>query len=305
MKNAVLAILLTWFSVGAYSQVSNENSPSAKPNQCADTKPQPPAVWCPIPYPSETQQKPKDSADLKVQRAALKVAVDSLNGVDKAAYWAYESWKSTEKGAIAAEGAAKAAKIATAIASLMAVIAGIQVWMFGRQLAAMGFSMRQTTEAFYAAHRPKLVLRDVMAAIDWDEPIRVSFTVFNVGGSKATIKSSRYAVALRAKTGFKVFLTKIDAEDAIAGKKIEAGSYLIESHTSPTLKWETQSTMQGETKIGDLFKADEELVFSGNIKYSDANNITREISFYRRYDRGSERFYRDDESEIDQLDYAD
>lgn len=194
MKNALILLALTCWLPSAYCQVSDKGKPDSATQSQSNNKALSAATNHPIPCPEECKQAENDDANLKIQRKGLKVSVDAFNTANEAAYFAYETWLSTEK-------AAQAAVYAASFAFVMMLIAGIQVWMFKRQLNTMDAAeikraedtrdiLNNAERNLIAANRPWVKVAITLAG-DWqrksngDFGISIQFVLTNVGNSPA------------------------------------------------------------------------------------------------------------------------
>jgi hypothetical protein len=153
---------------------------------------------------------------------------------------------------------------------------------------------------FVSTHRPKLILRQAFAPLPVeDTPIFIQFTISNIGESRAWIVESVFVVELFRQTALVVIPAADGAMQLDTGRRsgiIEPGENRVFAH-SPPLAWDVDTRRS-------YAEHDRGLFFSGHIVYIDDNSVRRQTAFRRKYDPGTERFYRIP-GHAEEHDYAD
>jgi hypothetical protein len=148
---------------------------------------------------------------------------------------------------------------------------------------------------FFAAFRPKVIIRDVYAPhCNSGEPIEVRYSVCNVGGSPAKVIESAITVEVMKPAGL-ALLPQCHGRNPVGEIRLDPGEVHESGFCSQEVTWE-RHFIQGGTNNAPR------LVFAGQIGYEDARGIKRHTAFCRRFDIKRERFYPMEDPE---LEYAD
>jgi hypothetical protein len=150
-------------------------------------------------------------------------------------------------------------------------------------------TIRLTKEAFIAANRPKLIVRELrmlpqnhnttMATVE------VSYVVANTGASEAEIVDSWIEIQ-DVRYGL-LPLHSIEENNPIGKIVIKGGANVSRTQSSSVGHVSLQI---GRMSAQRLQHEPPELVFRGFITYLDQNQITRRTGFYRRYNFKTMRF---------------
>jgi len=165
-------------------------------------------------------------------------------------------------------------------------------------------------KAFLSTHRPKLIVRDIMApwATDRDGTgIFISFNIANTGDIAAKIEAAHtYCEWLEAKRAVAI-PNSSGHTDVPAGTVIPGGEAKTFTHAS-TVKWDfVQMKMKSDAQDSDDVMAQYAgnavgLYFTGHLSYSDEGRVRRNTVFRRRYDFERQRFSAISNMELDHAD---
>jgi hypothetical protein len=204
--------------------------------------------------------------------------------------------------------------IVLAISTIGLWLATIKLWSAGErqlQLAAKTSAdqTRDTRESidlsrreFIASHRPKLILRDALALKNdpLENTIVVQLRITNIGESSAWIVQSLVEIE-RVSGGYPQFVLAPDSRGnnnlGIIGE-IAAGETREQTFVSRDSRWD-------DNNWRDFYKPGEGVFFLGHVVYLDepGSGVRRQMGFFRRYDRKTQRFHR--LQELNDLEYAD
>lgn len=179
--------------------------------------------------------------------------------------------------------------VSSSIAALAVVLALASI----SQTRMVRRRLETVKNEFFTALRPRLKLRDVHArSHQLGEPIEVTYTICNVGGSTAQIVASVLSVDVQQWTSPR--RVPIPAgKNPIGAVALEAGEAATFTYQAPERTWNKNLVKDSEVIA---------LIFCGRIQYADGSGVVRETSFCRAFDGSRERFFplRDPE-----LEYAD
>ncbi len=179
--------------------------------------------------------------------------------------------------------------VSSSIAALAVVIALASI----SQTHLIRRRLENVKREFFAAMRPRFVLRDVHAKnCQMGEPIEVTYTICNTGSSAARIVESVLSVDVQH--------WQSPRRVPIPAGKNEIGDVLLNAGEAATFTYKVAERTWNKNLIKDSEVI--ALIFCGRIDYADADGVVRETSFCRAFDRSRERFFpmRDPE-----LEYAD
>jgi hypothetical protein len=181
--------------------------------------------------------------------------------------------------------------ISSALAALAAVLALASI----SQTRLVRKRLDSVKGDFFAAFRPKLVVRDVYAPhFNTGEPVEVRYAICNTGSSPATLVESSIAVEVLRPTGL-ALVPQCNGGNPVGEVLINPGEVRHLGFRSPDVNWERNFVRAGSANAPKL-------VFAGQLGYRDARGITRRTSFCRSFDVKRERFYPIGDPE---LEYAD
>lgn len=160
-------------------------------------------------------------------------------------------------------------------------VATALLWIFTWKLwgatTALG---RSAHEEFVASHRPRLRVRFVrITAGHSATPIRVAFSVYNVGETRAIITDSQVDLQFHMDR-------ELPPPPHQGENRVPAGD-LEPSH------WHECDIQNDGITLATVFSMEDmlhSLYLIGSIRYRDANNTLRQMGFCRRFDRERERF---------------
>ncbi|GAB2177933.1 hypothetical protein [Dongia sp. agr-C8] len=179
--------------------------------------------------------------------------------------------------------------VSSSIAALAVVIALASI----SQTHLIRRRLENVKREFFAAMRPRLVLRDVHAkSCKIGEPIEVTYTICNTGSSAAHIVESVLSVEVQHWDSPR--RVPIPAgKNAIGAVTLNAGEAATFTYKVAERTWNKNLVKDSEVIA---------LIFCGRIDYADSGGVVRETSFCRAFDGSRERFFpmRDPE-----LEYAD
>ncbi|WP_395019490.1 hypothetical protein [Dongia sp.] len=179
--------------------------------------------------------------------------------------------------------------ISSSIAALAVVIALASI----SQTHLIRRRLENVKHEFFAAMRPRFVLRDVHAKnCQAGEPIEVTYTICNTGSSAARIVESVLSVDVQH--------WQSPRRVPIPAGKNEIGDLTLNAGEAATFTYKVAERTWNKNLIKDSEVI--ALIFCGRIDYADAGGVVRETSFCRAFDSSRERFFpmRDPE-----LEYAD
>ncbi|HVM85874.1 MAG TPA: hypothetical protein VMW18_18415 [Candidatus Binatia bacterium] len=181
--------------------------------------------------------------------------------------------------------------ISSAIAALAVVIALASF----SQTRLVRKRLENVKSDFFAAFRPKFIVRDVYAPhFNPGEPIEVRYTVCNVGGSPAKIVESSIAVEVLRASGL-ALVPQCNGRNPVGEIVLNPGEAHSLGFRSAEVTWEKNFIRAGSANAPKL-------VFAGQLGYEDARGVRRRTSFCRSFDVKRERFYPMGDPE---LEYAD
>jgi hypothetical protein len=179
--------------------------------------------------------------------------------------------------------------LSSSIAALAAVIALASI----SQTVRTRRRLESLKQEFFAAMRPRCVLRDVHARnCRMGEPIEVTYTICNTGSSAARIVESVLAVDVQHWQSARQVPVPAGRNE-IGAVTLHAGEAATFTYRVPERTWNKNLIKDSEVIA---------LLFFGRIDYADAGGVVRQTAFCRAFDRSRERFFpmRDPE-----LEYAD
>lgn len=181
--------------------------------------------------------------------------------------------------------------ITSSIAALAVVLALASI----TQTRLVRKRLESVKHDFFAAFRPKFIIRDVYAPhYNSGEPIEVRYTVCNVGGSPARIVESAVAVEVLRPTGL-ALVPQCNGRNPVGEIRLDPGEVHHFGFRSPDITWEKSLIRPGSANVPRL-------VFAGQLGYQDGRGVLRRTSFCRSFDVKRERFYPIEDPE---LEYAD
>ena len=182
-----------------------------------------------------------------------------------------------------------------AITSTIAAFAVVLALASITQTSIVRRRLESVKSDFFAAFRPKFIIRDVYAPhYNSGEPIEVRYTICNVGGSPAKIVESSVAVEILRPTGL-ALVPQCNGRNAVGDIQLNPGEVHHFGFRSPDVTWEKNLVRQGSANAPRV-------VFAGQLGYQDVRGVMRRTSFCRNFDVKRERFYPIEDSE---LEYAD
>ena len=182
-----------------------------------------------------------------------------------------------------------------AISSSLAALAAVLALASISQTRMVRKRLEGVKGDFFAAFRPKVIIRDVYAPhCNSGEPIEVRYSVCNIGGSPAKVFESAITVEVMKPVGL-ALLPHCNGHNPVGEIRLNPGEVHQSGFCSTDVTWERNFTRGGATNAPRL-------VFAGQIGYEDARGIKRHTAFCRRFDVKRERFYPMEDPE---LEYAD
>jgi hypothetical protein len=178
-----------------------------------------------------------------------------------------------------------------------------------RTLAIAESSASVARDEFYAAHRPKLIIRNVAInpVNESPEPERISidWTIANIGDTPATIiaESTRYWKEEDGNIFHKFRANQIYKPEVTRNIQIESGESRLTPIEEANAVYDfyfsegaaNSSNNAGVPQNGGL-------IFIGYIIYVDQLGKRRKTAFMRRYDFGTRRFTKVDDSDYEYQD---
>jgi hypothetical protein len=179
--------------------------------------------------------------------------------------------------------------VSSSIAALAVVLALASI----SQTVIVRRRLETVKNEFFAALRPRLMLRDVHPKSSaLGEPIEINYTVCNIGSSAANIVESILQVDVQHwQSPRRVPLP--GGKNAIGAVELCAGEAKTFTFHAPERTWNKNLVKDSEVIA---------LIFCGRIDYADASGVVRETSFCRAFDGSREKFFPLRDSE---LEYAD
>jgi hypothetical protein len=181
--------------------------------------------------------------------------------------------------------------ISSSIAALAVVLALASI----TQTQIVRRRLESVKSDFFAAFRPKFIIRDVYAPhYNSGEPVEVRYSICNVGGSPAKIVESAIAVEVLRPTGL-ALVPQCNGRNPVGAITLNPGEVHHIGFRSPEVTWEKNLIKPGSANAPRL-------VFAGQLGYEDVRGVVRRTSFCRSFDVKRERFYPVEDTE---LEYAD
>ena len=137
---------------------------------------------------------------------------------------------------------------------------------------------------FLSVNRPKVILRDATSSGEMHAPIRVKYTLANIGTSRAIVFAAAVNVEIVTTPGF-------DAKELPESAGIKIEEFAIEPGEQITRTFESDERWTEHNGSTNYFESpDLGLFFSGRVIYRDTLNIVRRTGFRRRNYRDRHRF---------------
>jgi len=177
----------------------------------------------------------------------------------------------------------------------IALFAGTLWWSTRRLWKAGEKQIALAREALSVTHRPRVSVRRMAAVISADEPIRIEFTIVNVGEAPAT--GFTWSTAILHLKAVGAILEAPEFAPAMAG----SSDAPLQPGESKILQ-ATDAASLGAKQLRDITYGTEFLHVIGILAYKDNRGATRRTGFLRHYDRESRRFRVVDDPEYEYQD---
>jgi hypothetical protein len=151
-------------------------------------------------------------------------------------------------------------------------------------------------DEFISTHRPKLVVRQFQIdPTSPGQPLRVTFSVINVGSTDATVRSIAGEVVIWNT------LSNHYLEPGIDPVLRPIQNTILKSGTRSAFTAQSRFLFQ-QSHIGAVQTASYQIRCLGEIAYADGLGVLRRTGFHRRYDIANDKFLRSDDPDEEYCD---
>jgi hypothetical protein len=179
-----------------------------------------------------------------------------------------------------------------AIAGLATVAVAVFTWTLYRATTEQGRmtvkSINLARDEFVSTHRPIIRVRDVFAmSPEAGKLMEVSFTISNVGGTRACIVESALMLLYSHPSVIALHPPSLGRQD-VPNVALESGEFRRFTYRSPHHEWAVaQLGVEQGPMVGSPLRELPILSFIGQIVYTDDRGQVRRRTAFRRYFKGS------------------
>jgi hypothetical protein len=175
--------------------------------------------------------------------------------------------------------------------ALVTLLLVIVTW---RMAASINDQVRLARDEFIATHRPRVTLRRAYAPVDdpLEGPIKVNYTLANVGETRAIIQKVALRVEFRPQSGYPLHALPI-AEEEFDVSSPETGA-VIEAGESREFLFTVTGQVWDLPRKRKFLIPNQGLFFIGLVLYADdaPRKTQRRTAWYRKYSIDSQSFGR-------------